>query len=46
MEVYGKECMSRTRVFEWPKRFHKGRTIGVARIFDWGIGAQTTNHTQ
>ena len=36
MEVYGKECMSRTRVFEWHKRFHEGRTIGVARIFDWG----------
>ena len=26
MEVYGKECMSRTRVFEWHKRFHEGRT--------------------
>ena len=26
MEVYGKECMSRTRVFEWHKRFHDGRT--------------------
>ena len=26
MEVYGKECMSRTRVFEWHKRFYKGRT--------------------
>ena len=25
MEVYGKDCMSRTRVFEWHKRFHKGR---------------------
>ena len=24
MEVYGKECMSRTRVFEWHKRFHEG----------------------
>ena len=36
MEVYGKECMSRTHVFEWHKRFHEGRTIGVARIFDWG----------
>ena len=36
MEVYGKECMSRTRVFEWHKRFHEGRTIGIARIFDWG----------
>ena len=36
MEVYGKECMSRTRVFEWHKRFHEGRTISVARIFDWG----------
>ena len=26
MEVYAKECMSRTRVFEWHKRFHEGRT--------------------
>ena len=26
MEVYGKGCMSRTRVFEWNKRFHEGRT--------------------
>ena len=26
MEVYGKECMPRTRVFEWHKRFHEGRT--------------------
>ena len=26
MDVYGKECMSRTRVFEWHKRFHEGRT--------------------
>ena len=26
MEVYGKECMSRTSVFEWHKRFHEGRT--------------------
>ena len=26
MEVYGNECMSRTRVFEWHKRFHEGRT--------------------
>ena len=26
MEVYGKECISRTRVFEWHKRFCKGRT--------------------
>ena len=26
MEVYGKGCMSRTRVFEWHKRFHEGRT--------------------
>ena len=26
MEVYGKKCMSRTRVFEWHKRFHEGRT--------------------
>ena len=26
MEVYGKECLSRTRVFEWHKRFHEGRT--------------------
>ena len=26
MEVYGKESMSRTRVFEWHKRFHEGRT--------------------
>ena len=26
MEVYGKECMSRTRVFEWHKRLHEGRT--------------------
>ena len=26
MEVYGKECMSRTRIFEWHKRFHEGRT--------------------
>ena len=26
MEVYGKECMPRTRVFEWHKRFHVGRT--------------------
>ena len=26
MEVYSKECMSRTRVFEWHKRFHEGRT--------------------
>ena len=26
MEVYGKECMSRTRVFEWHKRFREGRT--------------------
>ena len=26
MEVYGKECMSRTRVFEWHKRFYEGRT--------------------
>ena len=26
MEVNGKECMSRTRVFEWHKRFHEGRT--------------------
>ena len=26
MEVFGKECMSRTRVFEWHKRFHEGRT--------------------
>ena len=26
MEVYGKECMSRTRVFEWHKRFHEGWT--------------------
>ena len=25
MEVYGKECMSRTRVFEWHKRFREGR---------------------
>ena len=27
MEVYSKECMSRTRVFEWHKRFRKGRTV-------------------
>ena len=26
MEVYGKECMLRTRVFEWHKRFHEGQT--------------------
>ena len=26
MEVYSKECMSRTHVFEWHKRFHEGRT--------------------
>ena len=26
MEVCGKECLSRTRVFEWHKRFHEGRT--------------------
>ena len=26
MEGYGKECMSRTRVFEWHKRFYEGRT--------------------
>ena len=26
MEVYGKECMPRTRVFEWHKRFNEGRT--------------------
>ena len=26
MEVYDKECMSRTRVFEWHKRFREGRT--------------------
>ena len=26
MEVYGKECISRTRVFEWHKRFCEGRT--------------------
>ena len=26
MEVYGKECMSRTRVFEWHKQFREGRT--------------------
>ena len=26
MEVNGKECVSRTRVFEWHKRFHEGRT--------------------
>ena len=26
MEVYGKECMSRTRVFEWHKRFREGQT--------------------
>ena len=26
MEVYGKECMSRTRVFEWHKKFHERRT--------------------
>ena len=26
MEVYGKECMSRTRVFERHKRFREGRT--------------------
>ena len=26
MEVYYKECMSRTRVFEWHKRFHEGQT--------------------
>ena len=26
MEVYGKECMSRTRVFKWHKRSHEGRT--------------------
>ena len=25
MEVYGKECMSRTRVFDWHKRFHESR---------------------
>ena len=24
MKVYGKECMSRTHVFEWHKRFHEG----------------------
>ena len=27
MEVYGKECVSRTRVFEWHKRFHEGQTV-------------------
>ena len=26
MEVYGKECVSRTRVFEWNKRLDEGRT--------------------
>ena len=26
MEVYGKECMSRTHVFEWHKSIHEGRT--------------------
>ena len=26
MEVYGKECVSRTRVFGWHKRFREGRT--------------------
>ena len=26
MEVYGKEYVSRTRGFEWHKRFHEGRT--------------------
>ena len=26
MEVYGKECVSRTRVFEWHKRLDEGRT--------------------
>ena len=26
IEVYGKECKSRTRVFEWHKIFHEGRT--------------------
>ena len=25
MEVYGKECTSRIRVFEWHKRFREGR---------------------
>ena len=26
MEVYGKECMSRTHVFKWHKRFRESRT--------------------
>ena len=26
MEIYGKECMSRTHVFKWHKRFHEGWT--------------------
>jgi hypothetical protein len=25
MEVYGDECLSRTQVFEWFKRFKEGR---------------------
>ena len=26
MEVYGKECMSRTRAYEWHKKFCEGQT--------------------
>ena len=26
MEVNGKDCMSRTRIFEWHRRFREGRT--------------------
>ena len=32
IEVYGKECMSRTSVFEWHKRFRADRTRVVNEL--------------
>ena len=47
MEVYGKECTSRTRVFEWHKRFHEGRTdVGDDKRSRRPTISKTTNNNR
>ena len=47
MEVYGKECMSRTSVFEWHKRFHEGRTdVGDDERLRRPTISKTTNNNR
>ena len=47
MEVYGKECMSRTLGFEWHKRFREGRTDVEDDERSWRPAiSKTTNNIQ